>query len=57
MFRPVVIICIPTGVTEVEKRAVLDATSQAARESYLVEEPMAAAIGLVSLWKSPPAAW
>ena len=45
MFRPVVIICIPTGVTEVEKRAVLDATSQAARESYLVEEPMAAAIG------------
>ena len=45
MFRPVVIICIPSGVTEVEKRAVLDATGQAAREAYLVEEPMAAAIG------------
>lgn len=45
MFRPVVIICIPSGVTEVEKRAVLDATSQAAREAYLIEEPMAAAIG------------
>ncbi|HPU01438.1 MAG: rod shape-determining protein [Firmicutes bacterium] len=45
MFRPVVIICIPSGVTEVEKRAVLDATSQVAREAYLVEEPMAAAIG------------
>ena len=45
IFRPVVIICIPSGVTEVEKRAVLDATGQAAREAYLIEEPMAAAIG------------
>ncbi len=45
-FRPQVIICVPSGVTEVEKRAVLDATHQAgAREAYLIEEPMAAAIG------------
>ncbi len=44
-FRPQVIICVPSGVTEVEKRAVLDATNQTAREAYLIEEPMAAAIG------------
>ncbi len=45
-FRPQVIICVPSGVTEVEKRAVLDAAHQAgAREAYLIEEPMAAAIG------------
>jgi len=41
-----VIVGIPSGVTEVEKRAVIDATLQAgAREAYLIEEPMAAAIG------------
>jgi rod shape-determining protein MreB len=45
IFRPQVIICVPSGVTEVEKRAVLDATQQTAREAYLIEEPMAAAIG------------
>ena len=45
LFRPQVIVCVPSGVTEVEKRAVLDATNQAAREAYLIEEPMAAAIG------------
>ena len=45
LFRPQVIICVPSGVTEVEKRAVLDATHQTAREAYLIEEPMAAAIG------------
>ena len=45
LFRPQVIVCVPSGVTEVEKRAVLDATQHAAREAYLVEEPMAAAIG------------
>jgi rod shape-determining protein MreB len=45
-FRPRVIVGIPSGVTEVEKRAVTDATLQAgAREAYLIEEPMAAAIG------------
>ncbi len=43
---PRVIICIPTGVTEVETRAVMDAGTQAgARRTYLVEEPVAAAIG------------
>ncbi len=44
--RPRVIVGVPSGVTEVEKRAVIDATIQAgAREAYLIEEPMAAAIG------------
>lgn len=45
--RPRVVIGIPSGVTEVEKRAVEDAARNAgAREVYLVEEPMAAAIGV-----------
>lgn len=45
-FRPQVVVCVPSGVTEVEKRAVFDATQQAgAREAFLIEEPMAAAIG------------
>jgi len=44
--RPRVVIGVPSGVTEVEKRAVVDAAMQAgAREAYLIEEPMAAAIG------------
>ncbi|HAW60305.1 MAG TPA: rod shape-determining protein [Actinobacteria bacterium] len=44
--RPQVIVCVPSGVTEVEKRAVFEATLQAgARAAYLIEEPMAAAIG------------
>ena len=44
--RPRVVVGIPSGVTEVEKRAVFDATiSAGAREAYLIEEPMAAAIG------------
>lgn len=44
--RPRVVIGIPSGVTEVEKRAVRDAALKAgAREAYLIEEPMAAAIG------------
>jgi rod shape-determining protein MreB and related proteins len=46
LFYPQVVVCVPSGVTEVEKRAVLDATKQAgAREAFLIEEPMAAAIG------------
>src|SRR6056297_1294881 len=46
MVRPRIIICVPSGVTEVEKRAVIDAAVHAgAREAYLIEEPMAAAIG------------
>lgn len=46
LFRPRVVVCVPAGVTEVEKRAVKDATlSAGAREAYTIEEPMAAAIG------------
>ena len=45
--RPRIAICVPTGITEVEKRAVRDSAEHAgAREVYLIEEPMAAAIGL-----------
>lgn len=44
--QPRIVIGIPSGITEVEKRAVIDATIQAgAREAFLIEEPMAAAIG------------
>ena len=44
--QPRVVVCVPSGVTEVEKRAVEEAAYQAgAREAYLIEEPMAAAIG------------
>ncbi len=44
--RPRVVICVPSGVTDVEKMAVEEATVQAgAREAYLIEEPMAAAFG------------
>ena len=46
LVRPRMVICIPSGVTQVEKRAVKDSAIQAgAREVYLIEEPMAAAIG------------
>ncbi|HHU48350.1 MAG: rod shape-determining protein [Caldicoprobacterales bacterium] len=45
-FHPRVVVCVPSGVTEVEKRAVDEATRSAgAKEAYLIEEPMAAAIG------------
>jgi rod shape-determining protein MreB and related proteins len=45
-FKPEVMICVPSGVTQVERRAVLDATlSAGARVAYLIEEPLAAAIG------------
>ena len=44
--RPRVVVCVPSGGTSVEKRAVFEATIQAgARQAYLIEEPMAAAIG------------
>ena len=46
IFKPRVIICVPSGITEVEERAVIDAGIQAgARKVYLIEEPVAAAIG------------
>ena len=46
VFSPRIMICIPSRVTEVEKKAVIDAASQAgARKVYLIEEPIAAAIG------------
>ncbi len=44
--KPKIVICIPCGVTSVEKRAVFEATIEAgARQAFLLEEPMAAAIG------------
>ena len=46
LFKPRVIICVPSGITEVEERAVVDAARQAgAKRTYLIEEPVAAAIG------------
>jgi rod shape-determining protein MreB and related proteins len=45
-FKPEVMVCVPAGVTQVEKRAVLDATlSAGAKTAYLIDEPLAAAIG------------
>lgn len=45
-FKPEVMVCIPSGVTQVERRAALDATMSAgAKVAYLIEEPLAAAIG------------
>lgn len=45
-FKPRVMICVPSGITEVEERAVIDAGIQSgARKVYLIEEPVAAAIG------------
>ena len=45
-FQPNVMICIPSGITEVEEKAVLDAAREAgAQKTYLIEEPVAAAIG------------
>ena len=45
-FKPRVVVRVPSGVTQVEKRSVIDATEQAgARYAYLIEEPIAAAIG------------
>ncbi len=46
LFKPEVMICVPAGCTQVERRAVLDATLAAgARSAYLIDEPLAAAIG------------
>lgn len=46
LFKPEVMVCVPAGVTSVERRAVLDATLQAgAKAAFLIDEPLAAAIG------------
>lgn len=46
IMAPTIMVCVPSGVTEVEKKAVVDAATQAgARKVYLIEEPIAAAIG------------
>lgn len=46
LFKPEVMVCIPSGVTQVERRAVFDATlSAGAKIAYLIDEPLAAAIG------------
>ncbi len=46
IFRPRVMVCVPSGITELEERAVYDATIAAgAKKTYLIEEPVAAAIG------------
>ncbi|MHC1759724.1 MAG: rod shape-determining protein [Negativicutes bacterium] len=45
-FKPRIMVCVPSGVTTVEKRAVMEASIQAgAKETYLIEEPLAAALG------------
>ena len=45
-FKPIIMVCVPSGVTEVEKRAVREAATQAGgKDVYLMEEPVAAAIG------------
>ncbi len=45
-FKPNIVLCVPSGVTEVEERAVLDVAMQAgAKRAYVIEEPIAAAIG------------
>lgn len=45
-FKPNIVICVPSGVTEVEERAVIDVALQAgAKKAYVIEEPIAAAIG------------
>jgi len=46
LFKPRVMICVPSGITEVEERAIVDAATQAgAKKTHLIEEPLAAAIG------------
>ncbi len=46
LFRPRLMVCVPSGITTVERRAVVEAATQAgARRTYLIEEPLAAALG------------
>ncbi|MCL6449952.1 MAG: rod shape-determining protein [Acetobacteraceae bacterium] len=53
LFRPRVMVCVPSGVTTVERRAVLEAAMEAgARKTYLIEEPLAAALGAdLDIWR------
>ena len=56
MVGPRVVISVPGGITEVEKRAVLDSADRAgARRTYLCEQPLAAAIGAGLPWTEPQA--
>lgn len=57
-FKPRVVVCVPSGVTEVEKRSVIEATEEAgARNTCLIEEPIAAAIGAASISASLSVIW
>ena len=60
--KPRISVCVPSGITEIERKAVEEATYQAgAREVFLVEEPIAAAIGagvdITNLWQSDRGYW
>jgi hypothetical protein len=55
---PRVLVCVPCGSTQVERRAIKESAAGAgAREVYLIEEPMAAAIGAGCRWTRPAARW
>lgn len=58
LIKPRVIVCVPSGVTEVEERAVIQATMEAgARRVYLIEEPYAAALGCEARYHGPDGTW
>ena len=58
LFKPRIVICVPSGITEVEERAVVDAGIQAgARRVFLIEEPLAAAMGPNSAMSRSRSSW